>query len=93
MSAAGLGPGEQAAPEKATWYAYLEMVHTTSWFNHQTYVDTLQPDALRRFWEITHERYTSVVGEYFGSTIPANFVIALFPFTQVVSTKYLFNNV
>lgn len=36
-------------------------------------VDILSPDAVRRFVEVTHERYAQVVGEYFGTTIPGMF--------------------
>ncbi|MEN6549723.1 MAG: glycosyl hydrolase [Armatimonadia bacterium] len=36
-------------------------------------VDILNPDAVRRFVEVTHEKYVEVVGDYFGTTIPGMF--------------------
>ncbi len=55
------------------WYAYLEVSKPSSWFNNQTYVDTLNPDAIKRFIEVTHERYKAVIGDEFGKTVPAIF--------------------
>lgn len=55
------------------WYAYLETALPVAWFNHQTYVDTLDRAAISRFVEVTHERYKSVVGDEFGKAIPAIF--------------------
>src|SRR5690606_2141623 len=43
------------------------------WYNNQSYVDTLNPKAIRRFVELTHERYHQWVGEDFGTIIPAIF--------------------
>ncbi len=68
-----LAEGDPADPAAATWYAYLEIATPSAWFNHQTYVDTLNPAAIRRFIEITHERYAEIVGDHFGTTIPAIF--------------------
>ena len=36
-------------------------------------VDVLNPLAVRRFIDVTHERYAATVGEFFGSTIPGIF--------------------
>ena len=59
------------------WHAYCEVfsafLKTPGWYNGGTYVDTMNPKAIRRFLEITHERYKAVVGDAFGSTIPAIF--------------------
>ncbi len=68
-----LDNGQQAAAGTVKWYAYLETAHTDSWFNNQTYVDTLNPAAIKKFIEVTHERYLSAVGDEFGKTIPAIF--------------------
>ncbi|MBC7288933.1 MAG: hypothetical protein H5T86_13025 [Armatimonadetes bacterium] len=38
-----------------------------------TYLDTLDPDAVRRFIELTHEAYASAFGEEFGATIEGIF--------------------
>jgi len=37
------------------------------------YPDLLNPAAVRRFIELTHERYAEVVGDHFGTTIPGIF--------------------
>lgn len=55
------------------WYAYLEVAEPSSWYNNQTYVDTLNPAAIERFIEVTHERYRQAVGAEFGKSIPAIF--------------------
>lgn len=60
------------APEGA-FYAYLETAAENPWFNNQTYVDTLNPEAIRRFISVTHERYLENVGREFGGVIPAIF--------------------
>jgi hypothetical protein len=61
-------------PSKMTaWYAYLKIDSPHSWFNNQTYVDTLNPEAIEKFIELTHERYRAAVGEEFGATVPAIF--------------------
>ncbi len=39
------------------WYAYLERPLPSTWYNHQTYVNTLDKAAMDRFLEITHEAY------------------------------------
>jgi hypothetical protein len=61
------------APGGREWFAYLETAEPNSWFNNQTYVDTLSPAAMHRFIQTTHERYFEVVGDEFGKTIPAIF--------------------
>ncbi len=62
------------APAKGTrWYAYVKTPEPSGWYNNQTYVDTLSPEAIEKFVEITHEKYASEVGEEFGKTIPSIF--------------------
>jgi hypothetical protein len=70
---ARLGDDEPVPTTGTLWYAYLEQAVPSPWWNNQTYVDTLNPAAIRRFIETTHERYAAVVGDQFGSTIPAIF--------------------
>lgn len=65
-----LDDGEEA---ENIYYAYLVVTEALSWFNNQAYVDTLNPEAIRRFTEVTHERYREAVGEEFGKSIPAIF--------------------
>jgi hypothetical protein len=68
-----LADEQDAAPDERLLYAYLETALPQAWFNNQTYVDTLNPRAMQRFVDVTHERYKAVVGDAFGTTIPAIF--------------------
>lgn len=63
--------GDQA--EGVVWYTYLRVATEDSWFNNQTYVDTLDKASIERFCQVTHERYKEVVGEHFGDIIPSFF--------------------
>ena len=55
------------------WYAYLEISGESPWYNNQTYLNTLDPKAVQRFVEVTHERYKERIGESFGGVVPAIF--------------------
>ncbi|MBQ8371598.1 MAG: hypothetical protein IJX38_01480 [Clostridia bacterium] len=59
--------------EGSVWYAYEKINTPTPRFNNQTYVDTLNPEAIGRFIEVTHEAYKSAVGREFDKTVPAIF--------------------
>ncbi|MBP3381072.1 MAG: hypothetical protein J6L00_00375, partial [Clostridia bacterium] len=65
--------GAQDAAKGTKWYAYMEIATANPWYNDQTYVDTLNPAAIRRFIEVTYERYLETVGDDFGSIVPAIF--------------------
>ena len=39
------------------------------WHNGYTYLDTLNPEAVKKFIEITHKNYKKYSGKYFGSVI------------------------
>ncbi|KAF5624678.1 glycoside hydrolase family 2 [Fusarium tjaetaba] len=56
-----------------TWFAYVEPNPPSEWFNGQTYVDTLEPRAIQKFIEETHEKYYSLLGSDFGTTVPSIF--------------------
>ena len=62
---------EPAAGKK--WYAFLEINQPSTWYNNQTYADTLNKEAIERFLEVTHERYLQTVGDEFDKTVPAIF--------------------
>ena len=66
-----LADGETA--ENDLWYAYLEVDTENPWFNFQAYVDTLSKEAIDEFIKVTHERYKEVVGDRFGTVVPAIF--------------------
>ena len=55
------------------WYAFMEILDESDWFNGQAYADTLSKEAVDRFVDITHERYKDCVGDEFDGTIPAIF--------------------
>ncbi|WP_214628271.1 hypothetical protein [Paenibacillus agaridevorans] len=63
----------RAVGGETIWHAYLETGQDSPWFNNQAYVDTLSKEAIRRFVEVTHERYYEAVGDHFGTTVPAMF--------------------
>ena len=44
-----------------------------SWYNGQTYLDTMNPEAVAKFIRVTHERYFSEMGEKFGNSVPGIF--------------------
>ena len=65
--------GENDEAEGTKWYAYIKIHAPSPWYNNQTYLDTLNPKAVRRFVEVTHERYKQVIGDHFGGVVPAIF--------------------
>ncbi|MBQ9783017.1 MAG: hypothetical protein IJW44_00675 [Clostridia bacterium] len=66
-----LKEGEEAEGE--VYYAYVAINEPTPRFNNQTYVDTLNPEAIKRFIEVTYEAYKKSVGKEFDRTVPAIF--------------------
>lgn len=65
--------GENEKAENREWFAFLETSKSSPWHNLETYVDTLSKSAIDDFINTTHERYKEVVGDDFGTTIPAIF--------------------
>ncbi|MBQ2955732.1 MAG: hypothetical protein IJE08_04645 [Clostridia bacterium] len=65
-------PNDQPDGENM-WYAYLEISTSSPWYNNETYLNTLDPKAVQKFVEVTHEGYKKAVGESFGGVIPAIF--------------------
>ncbi len=66
-----LDEGENA--QGTLWTVYREVSKNNSWYNNQAYLDTLNPKAVEKFVEVTHERYAEIVGDEFGKTVPAIF--------------------
>ena len=62
---------EEAKFEK--WYAYLEEMGEISWWNGQTYLNSLDKAAVDRFIEVTYETYNKTISEEFDKTVPAIF--------------------
>lgn len=44
-----------------------------TWFNGACYVDLMNPEAVREFINLTHERYKKFCGKHFGKAIPGIF--------------------
>ena len=65
--------GENEAPVGEVFYAYETVLEPTPRFNNQGYADVLNPDTIRRFIEVTHEKYKDSVGKEFNKNIPAIF--------------------
>ena len=65
--------GEEEPAQGTKWYAYVETPNPSPWYNGQTYVNTLDKAAMKRFIEVTYERYLETVGEDFGGRVPAIF--------------------
>ena len=63
----------EEVPKEQLWYAYLEISGDNPWFNNQAYSNNLDPEAVRKFIEVTHEAYDKAVGNEFGELIPAIF--------------------
>lgn len=55
------------------WYAYMDYAAKTSWFNNQSYIDTMNKKAMDKFIEVTYESYNKEVGEEFGETVHSIF--------------------
>lgn len=69
------------APE-GTWKIYLVTEVVMKHFKYfENFIDTLNPDAIRYFIELTHERYKREIGEEFGKTVKGIFTdeITAFP--------------
>ncbi len=74
---------EVNAGESFKIYFVTEVV--TKHFKYfENFIDTLNPDALRYFIELTHERYKKEIGEEFGRTVKGVFTdeITAFPDRQ-----------
>ena len=65
---------DASSPAKGKkWYLYLEHSERDPWYNDQPYADTLNPQAIKKFIEVTHEAYHQNFAKDFGHTIPAIF--------------------
>lgn len=62
-----------ARPRGRLWYAYVESPQPSPRYNGTTYVNVLDRRAIKRFLEVTHERYFERFGSEFDKSIPAIF--------------------
>ena len=61
------------APGETVLVFEARLTEPSSWYNYQTYLDTMNPEAVKRFLEVTHERYFREVGATFEGVSPAIF--------------------
>lgn len=66
-----IGEDDEASGTK--WYVYVCTMDRTGRFNGETYVDTLDPEAIAEFIRVTYEAYEKAVGSEFGKSIPSIF--------------------
>ncbi len=52
---------------------YMKAQECSSWYNDQTYLDTMNHDAVKEFIRVTHEAYKREIGEEFGKRVPGIF--------------------
>lgn len=57
----------------ANWAAFLKLESPSPWYNGQTYLDTLNPEAVQAFIKTTHERYKEYFQDDFSGAIPSIF--------------------
>jgi hypothetical protein len=43
------------------------------WYNGYTYLDTLSHEAVQKFIDVTHKKYTREIGEHYGPLVPGIF--------------------
>jgi len=59
--------------EKQIMYCEVKPQQPSSWYNGQTYLDTMSEEAVSEFIKVTHKAYNEKSGKYFGSIIPGIF--------------------
>ncbi|MDR0641276.1 MAG: hypothetical protein LBG07_02320 [Treponema sp.] len=69
----GRAIAEGAAAGGIKLYAYVETPLPSPWYNNQTYVNTLDREAIGEFIRVTYERYGKEFAPEFGGLIPAIF--------------------
>ncbi len=68
-----LRPNSRDPLSSDTRYVYVETNPPSEWFNGETYIDTLNPKAIKAFIHSTHDVYRETVGTDFGTTVPTIF--------------------
>ncbi len=63
--------GQTASGE--SWIVFSATPGMSDWYNGYCYIDTMSVAAVKRFIEVTHERYRECVGDEFDKTVPAIF--------------------
>jgi len=70
--AKGKRPGRLAAGESLLVFR-VETAGCSSWYNGQTYLDTLSHEAVAEFIQVTHEAYRKRIANRFGDVVPGIF--------------------
>ena len=65
--------GDSQTAEGEKWYLYRMTNPLSGWYNGYTYLDTMNPEAVDEFINITYETYKRELGSEFGNNIPAIF--------------------
>ncbi|MBQ9338537.1 MAG: hypothetical protein IJS14_14700 [Lentisphaeria bacterium] len=67
-------PGKFKAGQGRTLLRFsVQLMKKSSWFNGETYLDVLNPEAVRKFVEVTYGAYAREIGGEFGKTVPMIF--------------------
>lgn len=54
-------------------YAVMVTSANSGWYNDQSYIDTMNPEAVGEFIKVTHEKYYKELGDKFGKSAPSIF--------------------
>ena len=68
----GRRPGRLDADQTLVVFV-VELQSCSDWYNGFTYLDTLNPEAVKAFIQVTHEAYRKTFGDRFGGVIPGMF--------------------
>lgn len=68
----GEAPGKLSSRTKVLWFREV-LEEPSSWFNRYTYLDTMNPEAVREFIKVTHQSYAKHIGKHFGGRVPGIF--------------------
>ncbi|MGQ9609695.1 MAG: glycosyl hydrolase [bacterium] len=67
------GKASEAKDDEKVLAFRCVLADPSPWYNDQTYLDTLAPEAVAKFIEVTHEAYAKSVGDCFGPIMPGIF--------------------
>jgi len=68
------GPAKTLEKGEKSLHFYRKIMIKTSYYNGETYVDTMNPDAMKEFIRVTHEAYKKEISKKdFGTTMPGFF--------------------
>jgi len=64
---------KQLAPDESLLLFSVRISQPSPWYNGYTYLDTLNPEAVREFLRVTYQAYRQRCGRFFGRSIPGIF--------------------